>query len=256
MMQGADRHTALKRAVLPLAGLVLLLAAWQVLSMRTHSIVLASPAETFAELASMAGRAAFWRDLWMSFRRMAGGIFIGGASGFLMGLAAGMNRTVRYLLEPLRWTLMSVPAVVVVVLAMLWFGVGSSMVVFLAGLLLSPIVYINTVRGLDMVDDAVLEMARIYRFGTVMTVRHVYIPAITAPLVSGLVLAVGMAVRIVILAEVMGTSDGIGHALSLARSSLDIPALYAWVIVSIAIVGVIEYGVLKPLEERVMRWRR
>jgi len=99
-------------------------------------------------------------------------------------------------------------------------------------------------------------MSRLYRFGPWLTVRHVYIPAITAPLVSALVLAVGMAVRIVILAEVMGTSDGIGHALSLARSSLDIPALYAWVVVSIAIVGVIEYGILKPVEDRVMRWRR
>jgi len=237
------------------AGIVFLIIVWHVLSVVMNSIVLASPLDTFTALLSLAGTRRFWVQLLVSFQRIAAGIIAGGTVGFVLGLLAGLNRTVRQLLETLRWTLMSVPAVVVVVIAMLWFGMGSPMVIFITALLLSPIVYINTVGGLDMVDGKIVEMAHVYGFSRWLTVRHVYIPAVAGPLASAMAVATGMGVRIVILAEVMGAAEGIGHALALTRSTLEIPRLYAWVVVCIGIVGFIEYAVLKPIENRVLRWK-
>ena len=237
------------------AGTVLMLILWHIVSLKTHAIVLASPADTFRAVVRLAGTGRFWSQIWASFQRIVAGIALGGLAGFSLGIVAGLFCRVRYVLEPLRWLLMSVPAVVVVVIAMLWFGMGSAMVVFITALLLSPIVYVNTVRGFGMVDGDIIEMARVYRFPRRLTIRHVYIPAITGQVASSLVVATGIGVRIVILAEVMGASEGIGHALSLSRSTLDIPDLYAWVAVCIAIVGFIEYAVLKPIEHRIMRWR-
>jgi len=236
-------------------GTILMIVLWQIVSLRTHAIVLASPVDTFKAVVRLAGTGRFWSQLWASFQRIVAGIALGGLSGFVLGIAAGLVGTVRYVLEPLRWILMSIPAVVVVVIAMLWFGMGSAMVVFITALLLSPIVYINTVRGFEMVDGDIIEMARIYGFPRGLTVRHIYVPAVAGQVASSLVVATGIGVRIVILAEVMGASEGIGHALSLSRSTLEIPDLYAWVAVCIAIVGFIEYVVLKPIEHRIMRWR-
>lgn len=232
-----------------------MLFLWHIASLRIHAIVLASPADTFRAVVRLAGTGRFWSHLWASFQRIVAGIALGGFAGFALGIVAGLVGWVRYVLEPLRWLLMSIPAVVVVVIAMLWFGMGSAMVVFITALLLSPIVYINTVRGFEMVDRDIIEMARIYRFPRDLTIRHIYVPAVAGHVASSLIVATGIGVRIVILAEVMGASEGIGHALSLTRSTLEIPDLYAWVAVCIAIVGLIEYAVLKPIEHRIMRWR-
>jgi len=245
-----------RRLLLSLAGGACLIAVWHVLSLFMPGIVLASPVDTLKALAGMFATWRFWTHLWMSFRRITAGVCIGSGAGFVFGLLAGLNEDVKNFLEPLRWVLMSVPAVVVVVTAMLWFGMGSTMVVFITALLISPIIYVNTVAGLGLVDENIVEMARLYDFSLRLRIRHVYIPALTGPLASAMVVAVGMGVRVVILAEVMGTAEGIGHALSLTRSNLEIPELFAWVVVCIGIVGLIEYAVLKPVEKYATRWRR
>jgi len=237
------------------SGIVFMLTAWQIMSLFMPGFVLASPVDTVSALIAMAGTADFWRQLISSFRRIVLGVAIGGFAGFALGLAAGLNDVLKNILEPLRWTLMSVPAVVVVVIAMLWFGMGSAMVVFITSLLLAPLVYVNTVRGLAMVDSSLIEMAEVYRFSKVKTIRHIYIPAVVSHVISAMVVATGMGVRIVILAEVMGASEGIGHSLSLARSTIETAELFAWVLVCIFIVGVIEYLLIKPIERRIMRWK-
>ncbi len=245
-----------KRALmLGVAGSACIVAAWQVLSFFMPRIVLATPVETAAALFSMAGSTQFWIQIAASIWRIVLGVAIGGTAGFFLGLAAGLNSTVRHLLEPLRWIVMSVPAVVVVVIAMLWFGMGSGMVVFITSILLSPLVYVNTVRGLDMVDSRLTEMAAVYCMTSGQKIRHIYIPAVMSHVASAMVVATGMGVRIVILAEVMGASEGIGHALSLARSTIDTARLFAWVFICIAIVAVIEYLMIKPVERRIMRWK-
>ena len=244
-----------RRFFLLMLGIIMLIAVWEALSHFMHGIVIASPRDTFFSFVRLAGTAQFWGHLWVSFRRIIAGILIGSFAGFLLGLFAGLNRNIKYFLEPLRWTLMSVPAVVVVVMAMLWFGMGSTMVVFITALLLSPIVYVNTVKGLEMVDETIVEMSRLYNFSLWLKISHVYIPAITGPLASAMVLVVGMGVRIVILAEVMGTSKGIGYALSLTRTNLETPYLFSWVMVCIGIVGFLEYFLLRPLEDYALRWK-
>jgi NitT/TauT family transport system permease protein len=244
-----------RRILLNCAGVIILVALWHIVSLHVNSVVLASPSSTFAALIGLMGTGRFWMQLAVSFQRVVAGMLLGGFAGFVLGLAAGLNSTVRWLLEPLRWTLMSVPAVVVVVMAMLWFGLGSTMVISITALLVSPIVYIGILGGLDMVDDRIVEMARVYHISRVLALRYIYIPAVAGPLASSLAVATGMGVRIVILAEVMGTATGIGSALAITRSTLEVPELYAWVLVSIGIVAVIEYAVLKPIESRALRWK-
>jgi len=247
--------THIKRLVFTALGIIFFLAVWHVLAKVMPRTVMASPLDTFRALVVLMGSAMFWRHLGDTFQRLAAGFGLGAATGCVLGTVAGLRKEVRYILEPFRWFLMSVPAVVVVVIAMLWFGMGSLMTVAITAVLVAPIVYVGTMRGMDTVDVSYLETAVVYRFGIPLTLRHIYVPAITSHVVSSLVVAAGMSVRIVILAEVLGASSGIGHALSLAGTNLDIPGLFAWVFVSTALVAMIEYGLLRPVERWVTRWR-
>jgi NitT/TauT family transport system permease protein len=60
----------------------------------------------------------------------------------------------------------------------------------------------------------------------------------------------------VVLAEVLAATKGIGHAFSRAMSFLETPQLFAWVLVLLVLMAAIEFGVLRPVRRRAMRWRK
>lgn len=236
-------------------GFLLLLLGWQILSCNMHEIILASPLQTVRALGNMLGSSYFNEHFLITLKRISFGIVLGGLAGFMLGLVGGLNRSVRCLLEPLRWLIMSVPPVIVVVLGMLWFGMGSTMTIFIISVMVAPTVYVNTVRGIEMVDSTLVEVSHLYKFSPFMLIRDVYTPAIIGPLSAALVMITCQGARVVIMAELLGANDGIGHALGVARSNLEIPQLFAWVLTSLAIVAAFEFVFFKLVRTFFLRWK-
>jgi NitT/TauT family transport system permease protein len=218
--------------------------------------IMASPADTLQALADLAWGSTLWKELLITLERLVIGLAIGAAVGWLLGVAAGLEPRLRAFLEPLRWVGMTIPAVIIAVLAMLWFGLGGFTVIFVVALIVVPTMYVNTVAGVLAIDRRLVEMGRVYRFPRSLMLREVYLPGVASPAIAGLTLATGIAVRAVVLAEVLAAADGIGHAFSRAMSFLETPQLYAWVLVLLVLMAVIEFGVLRPVKKRAMRWRK
>lgn len=237
-------------------GAFALIVFWQILSVFMHEIVVASPVATFKALFRMSGSSYHLDSFLLTLKRLGMGIVIGCLAGFGLGIAAGLNRFVKDVLEPLSWVLMSIPPVIVTMIAMLWFGIGSFMVVFIASLLIAPFVYINTVKGMEMVDDRLIEMADVYGFSLFMKLRHVYLPAIVSPVLAGMTIVMGSGVRVVVLAELLGANDGVGFSVAAARSSLMIDELFAWAVATLIVAAFLEYAVLKPVQDYLLRWNR
>src|SRR5690606_28106588 len=110
-----------------LAGVLLLLAGWELAARHMGPLLMATPAQALRAAVTLMQSDSFWMHARASLTRIGIGVGTGCLIGFSLGVLAGHNARLRGLLEPLRWLLMSIPPVVVVVLAMLWFGLGSSM---------------------------------------------------------------------------------------------------------------------------------
>lgn len=238
------------------AGVVAMLVVWQLLSLTMSSAIMASPADTAVALARLAWGSKLWVELLITLKRLVVGLAVGAAVGWVLGVVAGVQPQVRSFLEPVRWVTMTVPAVIIAALAMLWFGLGDFTVMFMVAVIVFPTMYVNTVAGVLAVDSRLTEMGRVYHFSRRLLLTEVYLPGIASPVMAGLTLATGLAVRAAVLAEVLGAMNGIGHAFSRAMSYLETPELFAWILVLLALMGVIEFGVLRPLKRRVMRWRK
>jgi NitT/TauT family transport system permease protein len=247
------RRTRLLYAVL---GAAAILVGWQLLSLWVNPAIMASPADTFRALARLAWGSTLWIQLLITLKRLVIGLAIGAAVGLVLGVLAGLEPRLRSFLEPLRWAGMTIPAVIIAVLAMLWFGLGDFTVIFMVALIIIPTMYVNTVAGVLAIDPRLVEMGGVYHFSRRLLLTEVYLPGIGSPVMAGLTLATGIAVRAVVLGEVLGAMDGIGHAFSRAMSYLEAPELFAWIVVLLALMAVIEFGVLRPLKKRVMRWRK
>lgn len=233
-----------------LLGIALLLAAWQLVASVFGALLIASPLATAKALWAMLGEARFRADLLVTLSRIGMGVGLSALLGIGCGLAAGLDARVRRLLEPARWLLTATPPVVVLLLAMIWFGMGSRMVVFMTMLVLAPGLYVNTLKGMLTIDTQLIEMARVFSFGLTARLRHVYLPAVAAPLCAAWLMALCAGVRIVVMAEVLGAQDGLGFVLAGASSAFDSERVYAVVLAALAIVALLEFALLRPLERR------
>lgn len=236
-------------------GVLLLLAGWQASAVYMGPMLMATPLETLKAIPRLLASDDFLPNAGDSLLRIGIGVSTGCTIGLALGILAGHKPRVRGLLEPVRWLLMAIPPVVVVVMAMLWFGLGSSMVIFMTVLMMAPGMYVNTVKGMMQVDRNLIEMTHMYRYGFWRRLRHLYMPALTAPLTAALLIATCGGVRLVVMAEVLGAESGAGYALANARSTFDSAELYAWVALILLLVAVLEFALLQPLQRHLGKWQ-
>lgn len=236
------------------AGVLLLLLAWHLAARQLGPLLMVTPWEALRAIGPLVRCPQFFANAGVSLMRIGVGVLAGASLGFALGMLAGHSARLRGLIEPLRWLLMAMPPVVVVVLAMLWFGLGSSMVIFITTLMMAPGMYVNTVKGMLHVDRKLIEMTQVYRYGPWLRLRHLYLPALSAPLLAALLIAACGGVRLVVMAEVLGAENGVGYALANARSTFDTAELYAWVLLILGLVALLEFAFLQPLQRRLGRW--
>ena len=129
--------------------------------------------------------------------------------------------------------LKAVPVASFVILALIWAG-SRNLSVVIAFLVVLPVIYVNTLAGLQSTDRKLLEMAVVFRMPVWRKIRFIYLPALVPYLVSGCRIALGMSWKSGVAAEVIGLPNGsIGDALYRAKITLSTGELFAWTFVII-----------------------
>ena len=235
-------------------GSVVLVLVWQLAAWTSHPTVIASPSETFAAMLRFLTDSSFYSDhLFPSLARIVGSILIGGMAGCFLGALAGFRAEIKWALEPARFVLMSLPAVIVAILAMLWFGLGSTMVMFTTALLVSPFLYLGTVNGIEAIDTRLIDMATVYQFPKSRLFLYVVLPAVVPSVLSSLSVTVANGLRLSVLAEVLGVNDGIGFLIAASRSNLLTDDLFALVGILFLLVVLLDTAVTTPIRKLARR---
>lgn len=234
-------------------GICLIILGWQVLSKIYNSVIIPSPVNTLEALKSIAISGELIDNLFISFKRQLGGLSFGVCSGLITGLLAGYFKRFEWTILPLINLLMSVPAIVFVVMAMVWFGMGTQLAIFIVGLLVFPVMHINTVEGLKSIDQDLIEMSRIYKLPLYHVITKIYLPGMLHGLIAGFSLALASSVRLTIMSELLGAREGIGQRIAIARAYLETEELFAWILVLLAILIAMEYLLIRPLKNLASR---
>jgi NitT/TauT family transport system permease protein len=236
-------------------GAAAILVVWQLLSLFISPLIIAAPFDTFKALGRLAADGSLWTQFAYTLLRLLIGLAAGSLMGVTLGILAGIYWRLRYFLEPLRWVTMTVPAIIVSVLVMLWFGLGSTQVVFMTALISLPLTYVSTLEGMMAIDERILEMSTVFKIRSKLRFSEIYLPGIGAAVMTGLTLAAGVGVRAAILAEFLGARNGIGHSLYLSWTFLDTPSLFAWIVTAFVLLALLEFGALRPARNYFMRWK-
>ena len=238
-----------------LASILLFMAFWDVGNQLYGDLVLPSPLETFSTLYLMLQDPAVLGEINITLYRASIGFGLSLVIGSVFGLLAGFFATASMMSRPIVTILVGMPPIAWIVLAMIWFGMGDETVIFTVVVASLPIVFVGALQGARTLDDDLQEMAKSFKLPWHMRFFDVYFPHLFSYLFPAWVSGLGMAWKIVIMAELLATSDGIGASLAVARSQLDTPTALAIVVIMIASLMFIEYILLEPIKREVELWR-
>ena len=98
-------------------------------------------------------------------------------------------------------------------------------------------------------------MARVFRFTRGQTLRHVILPQMAPFLAAAARSGIALIWKIVLVVELLGRGSGVGFKLHLHFQLFEIDAILAYALAFIAVMQIVEWGILRPLEQRANRWR-
>ena len=217
------------------------IALWQLAAEAIpNKIIFVGPWEALQSLSVQIFLPDFWLTIFSSWLRIALGFSGAFLLGILLGSAAGRFSLLREFLEPVVALLQSVPVASFVILALIWIG-SENLSVLITFLIVFPVIYRNVLEGIRHVDQKLLEMAQVFRFSPQKKLLYLYRPALMPYLQAGCHIALGMAWKSGIAAEVIGVpAHSIGEKLYMAKIYLSTAELFAWTFVIIIVSKVFE----------------
>ena len=145
---------------------------------------------------------------------------------------------------------------VVIILAYVWVGLVEAAVILAVSVNKIPNVVVTMREGARSLDPDILEMAQSFRLSRGRNLRHVVLPQLYPFMAASARSGLALIWKIVLVAELLGRSDGIGFQLNLFFQLFDVAGILAYAFAFIIVVQILEVGVLQPIERRVNRWRR
>lgn len=246
-----------KRRELPslFAGAVVLVVVWAVLAQNQPELTLPSPGQTWHAFTQLLRDDQLVLELARTIGRAAIGLSIALCIGLFWGALAGRFTHFRAFMQSALSTLMALPPVVLVALGIVWLGPGGSVTRMVVTLVALPLIVVSVTEAVRAVDADLLEMARSFELSRWKTFRHVVAPGIASPVLAATSVTAGQGLRVAVMAELLSATDGVGAQVALAQTNLNTADLFAWAIVLIVVVIVIETFILRPLTSRLLAWR-
>lgn len=239
-----------------IASLCLLLAFWEYGNQVYGDLVLPTPVNTAMQMYRYIDGGEMWQALGITAKRALTGFFLSVCIGTLLGIFAGLSMTASMMSRPLVTVLIGTPPIAWIVLALLWFGASDAAPVFTVTVAAFPLVFISAMQGTRTLDGDLKELAKVYRLSPLTTFTDVYLPHIISYLFPAWISALGTSWKVVVMAELLSSPDGVGAELAVSRAHLDTAGTMAWITAVIILLLLVEYLLLEPVKREIEKWRQ
>ncbi|HEX9138235.1 MAG TPA: ABC transporter permease [Steroidobacteraceae bacterium] len=243
-------------AVPALAVIAMLVAAWWLAVIVTHSAIFPTPWQVLTGAYELARDGTLWIDIGASLMRVAVGfalaVVVAVPAGLWMGWVAGAFET----LNPVFQILRPISPIAWIPIAILWFGVGNASPIFLIFMSSVFPMVVQTTAGVHTIERRYLWAAENFGVSRATLFRRVVIPAVLPQIIVGMRIGLGVAWLVVVAAEMIALRSGLGYLIIDSRNAGN---RYDLVIAGMAIIGLIGLsldGIMRRLERlKIVRWR-
>ena len=202
--------------------------------------VLPAPSEVIKAAWALTVSGELWTHVKVSAGRALSGLAIGGGLGLALGLLTGSVKFFETLLDSTLQMVRNIPALALIPLVILWFGIDETAKLFLIAVSVFFPIYLNTFHGIRNVDPGLIEMGRSYGLTRWQLYREVILPGAMSSILVGLRFSLGLMWVILIVAETISAQAGIGYLTMNAREFLQ---------TDVVLVGILLYALLGKLAD-------
>lgn len=242
-----------RKLAIGFVAIAVLVAGWQLVSSSQPSYLFPSIAAVFRTLLRFAREGELKSATGPTLRSVALGSGIALVAGTAIGFALAGFETFT---KPLLNFVQTVPYVVWALMAMIWFGLTRSSIVFTIAIASFPTVSLNVAAGLRNINEQLLMMSRSVRANRWMILRHILLPSLTPFLISGARGMLAISWKMSVLAELFAGGTGIGHSLFVAWEFSRTVELFAWTVWLVLLMLLTDALVVGPIEFLASRWKR
>jgi NitT/TauT family transport system permease protein len=193
-------------------------------------------------------------DIIVTLARVIAALIISFVLGLALAMAMYRSESLNNYLHPMIRLFMAVPVVSWILFAVLWFPGVEFRIAFVLVIVCGPVFLIDTLDAMHGVPRDLRRMMQSFRPTTWQYFFKLMLPAIVPTIFTSWKVNISLAIRVVTIAELVGAVTGIGHQLSVAQELFSVADVFAWTLVLVALLFLLE-AIVARVETRVLRWR-
>ena len=246
----------MKQKLIQLASPFAALLIWEICSRAgiLDARFFPAPTAIFYHLIFISPEEGIIQDIIASLNRLLWGYLAGCLLGIILGVGMGLCRSLRAAISPIIALTYPIPKIAILPLVMLVFGIGDASKIVIVAIGSFFLVLINTLHGVDSIDKIYHDVAAVYKIKRHNFILKVILPGSLPAIFTGLKLAIGYGLVMVVAAEFSGADKGIGYLIWQSWETFSIKSMYAGIFV-IGAMGFIFTYALHALERRLIPWR-
>ncbi|MCI1945835.1 ABC transporter permease [Clostridium luticellarii] len=239
-----------------LFGIIIFLLTWEISSrvgiidknfLPPFSVVM----QTFF---SMLASGELETNIAVSLKRSLAGFGLGLGIAIPLGLIIGSFNKIEFYIDPLLQLFRQTSTLALLPVFMLFFGIGETSKVAIVFWGVWSAILLNTINGVRSVEPILIKSAKSMGASQLTIFRKVILPSALPSIITGIRLSATSAILVLIAAEMMGASSGLGYLLYDTQIKYQIPKMYAS-IVTMSLIGIIVNYIIVAFESRVTKWR-
>ncbi len=238
------------------AGVILFTLAAAELVVRNglvNAALVPAPSAVAQRLAAIIASGEVFAPLGATLYLLFTAYFAASAAAVMVGLLMGRFAVLYNLLEPLVELLRPLPKPALLPPLILFLGLGDAMKLTVIGLGVFFPVLVNTVQGVRGVDPVLVNTGRTFQCGRLALLVRIVLPAAMPLIFAGMRVALGLGLILVVIAEMLAGTGGLGYLIIDMQRSFRVRDMYAWIVI-LAVLGYALNAVFLVIEKRVIHW--
>jgi ABC-type nitrate/sulfonate/bicarbonate transport system permease component len=237
----------------PLSGVVALAVGWQVASIVAHNPTLVPPLEAIWSALVDQAQGDLANDIIASLIHLAGGFGAGATLGLLLALLCARFTLFAAIVDPIAEFLRPISAIAWIPIAILLFGIGRGVPMFLIFYASLFPIFVNALDGIRRVDPSLVRAAEMLGASRRLVVTHIVLPAALPAIFAGARLSLGVGWVAMVAGELVGADTGLGYRIEYFQEFFSMEGVMATIVV-VGIAGYCLDALLRWLQASLLRW--
>ena len=242
-------------AILRFASVFLFFAMWQATSLSLNVDLLPGPKEVFSKIVEEAQSSELFIHTFITLKRVFISFIIAMFIGTFFGIYMGRNKRLNVFLDDWLILGLNVPALVIIILCYVWFGLNETAAILAVSLNKIPMVAVIMREGSRAIEKEYIEVAKFYKIPKSRLFMKVILPQLYPYLLSAARSGLSLIWKIVLVVELLGRSNGVGFKLYGFFQFFDISGILAYTLAFVLLIILVEFILVRPFERKISIWK-